>query len=98
MADGWPKEFDEDMVFPLRDCSHTSPCSLNDVQFTYADADIDCISEELRIPWEPTKTVPFSKVVPYLGFVWNLTTCTVEVPSAKKHKYREAIEKWQKKP
>ena len=98
MPDGRPEEFDEDMFFPLRDLSSTSPRFSNDAQFTYADTDIDRVSDELGIPWEHSKTVPFSNVVPYLGFVWNLTTRTVEVPLEKKSKYRQAIEEWQKKP
>ena len=41
MPDGRPEEFDEDMLFPLRDLSSASPRFSNDAQFTYADADID---------------------------------------------------------
>ena len=98
MPDGRPEEFDEDMFFPLLDLSNTSPRPDIDAFFTYADADIDRVSDELGIPWEHSKTVPFSNVVPYLGFVWNLTTRTVEVPLEKKHKYCDVIEEWQKKP
>jgi hypothetical protein len=98
MEDGWPEEFDKDMAFPLRDLSRSSPRSLTDAQFTYTDADIDRISDVLGIPWESSKTVPFSNVVPYLGFIWNLTTRTVEVPPEKKYKYLKAIEEWQKEP
>ena len=98
MPDGRPEEFDEDMFFPLRDLSSISPRTADDAHFTYADADIDRVSDELGIPWEHSKTVPFSNVVPYLGFLWNLTTRTVEVPLEKKLKYRSAIEEWQKKP
>ena len=97
MPNGRPEEFDEDMFFPLLDLSDVSPCPDNDAQFTYADADIDHISNELGIPWEHSKTVPFSNVVPYLGFIWNLTARTVEVPLEKKRKYRGTIEDWQKK-
>ena len=86
------------MAFPLCDLLCASPCSLIDAQFTYANADIDYISNKLGIPWESSKTVPFSNVVPYLGFIWNLTTRTVEVPPEKKCKYLEVIEEWQKKP
>ena len=98
MEDGQPEEFDEDIVFPLHDLSCHSPHSSEDAKFTYANTDINRISDELRIPWEPSKTVPFSNVVPYLGFVWNLTTRTVEILLEKKHKYLEVIKEWQKKP
>ena len=98
MPDGRLEEFDEDMSFPLCDLSSTSPRPADNALFTYADADIDRVSDELRIPWEHSKTVPFSNIVPYLGFVWNLSACTVEVPLEKKHKYRATIEEWKKKP
>ena len=62
MPDGRPEEFDEDMSFPLLDLSDTSPRSNNDAQFTYTDADIDRVSDELGIPWENSKTVPFIEV------------------------------------
>ena len=65
MPNGRPEEFDEDMFFPLLDLSDVSRHPDNDAQFTYADADIDRVSDELRIPWEHSKTVPFSNVVPY---------------------------------
>ena len=98
MPDGRPEEFDEDMSFPLCDLSSASPRPADDVLFTYADADIDRISDELGIPWEHSKTVPFSNVVPYLGFVWNLSAHMVKVLLEKKCKYRAAIEEWKKKP
>ena len=41
------------------------------------------VSDKLRIPWEHSKTVPFSNVIPYLGFIWNLSACMVEVPLEK---------------
>ena len=47
MVDERPEEFDKDMAFPLRDLSCTSPRSLIDAQFTYADANIDYISNKL---------------------------------------------------
>jgi len=98
MPDGWPEEFDEDMGFPLCNLSLSSPCLPANALFTYADADINRLSDKLGIPWELSKMVPFSNVVPYLSFVWNLTARTVEVPTEKKQKYLEAIKEWQKKP
>ena len=69
MPDGWPEEFDEDMA-TLYVISYVSPLTFSfDAVFTYADTDIDHISEMLSIPWESSKTVPFGFVVPYLGFV-----------------------------
>lgn len=97
MPDGRYEEFDEDMATPLRDLSETSTRSPSDAIFTYADADIDLLSEELGIPWESSKTIPFATVVPYLGFLWDLDARTVAIPAEKKAKYLNTIEEWHKK-
>ena len=98
MPDGRLEEFDEDMAAPIRDLANTSSRSPYDASFTYADVDIDLLSEELGIPWESSKTIPFSVVVPYLGFLWDLDARTVAVPTEKKAKYLSAIEEWHQKP
>jgi len=98
MPDGCPEEFDEDMATPLSDLSHTAAHSPDDAPFTYTSVDIDLLSEELGIPWESSKMVPFGFVVPYLSFIWDLNTHMVEIPEEKKHKYLNAIKEWKKKP
>ena len=98
MPDGHLEEFDEDMVNPLRDLADASERPPDDALFTYADADINLLSEELGIPWESSKTIPFAMVVPYLGFLWDLDACTVAVLMEKKTKYLDVIEEWCKKP
>ena len=97
MPDRHSEEYNEDMVFPLRDFSNTSTCSPTDALYTYADTDIDLISEELGIPWESSKTIPFAMVIPYLGFLWDLDTHTVAILTEKKARYLSAIEEWHKK-
>ena len=62
--------------------------------FTYCDKDIDLISEQLSIPWEPSKTVPFSPIIPYLGFNWNLPEHMVTITENKKNKYSSVIRDW----
>jgi hypothetical protein len=52
------------------------------------------LSEALGIPWESSKTIPFSYKVPYLGFMWDLQACTMAIPSQKKEKYLVAITEW----
>ena len=98
MPDGHPEEFDEDMATPLCDFSHTSARSPDDAIFTYADQDIDLLSDELGIPWETSKTIPFGSIVPYLGFLWDLDTRSVAIPAEKKLKYLNVIKEWEKKP
>jgi hypothetical protein len=94
MPDDLPAEFDEDAACPIADYAHLPNRSPHDSIFTYCDADIDLISGQLGIPWEPSKTVPFSSVVPYLGFEWNLSERTVTITESKKAKYRAAISNW----
>ena len=98
MPDGRPEEFDEDMATPLCDFSHASARSSDDAIFTYTDQDIDLLSDELGIPWETSKTIPFRSIVPYLGFVWDLNARSVAIPAEKKLKYLDAIKEWEKKP
>jgi len=91
------EEFDEDFAFPIIDLSSTSPRSRDDACFTYCFNDIDRLSHLLGIPWEPTKDIPFSACVPFIGFLWNLDTCTVSIPKAKREKYLAAIQEWEEK-
>ena len=64
IPDDLPAEFNEDASHPISDHSRTSDRSFPDSLFTFCDADIDLISNKLGIPWEPSKLVPFSSVVP----------------------------------
>ena len=98
MPNGRSEEFDEDMSNPLQDLSSTSERLPDDALFTYADDDIDRLSNELGIPWETSKTIPFGSVVSYLGFVWDLDARTVAISTEKKLKYLNAIEEWERKP
>ena len=94
MPDGSPAEFHEDAAHPIKDFSQVSGHSPSNARFTYCDVDIDKISQRLGIPWEPSKTVPFSFVIPYLGFEWNLSEHTMVIPECKKTKYKAAIKEW----
>jgi hypothetical protein len=98
MPDGHVMEFDEDAGLPFQDLSAASPRSEHEALFTYNDADIDHLSDILGIPWENSKAIPFSHMVPYLGFTWNIQTRTVAIPSEKKKKYIDAIKNWATRP
>ena len=65
-------EFDEDASLTFQDLSAASPCFEHEAHFTYNDADIDHLSDILGIPQENSKTIPFSHMVPYLSFIWNI--------------------------
>ena len=97
LPDGSPEEFDEDCSVPFRDLAESSPRGAEDQAFTYADADINALSDHLGIRWESSKAVPFGPEVPYLGFLWNLDARTVCLLEKKRAKYIAAIEKWEEK-
>ena len=97
MPNGCSEEFDEDMASPLQDLSGNLECSPEDTLFTYVDNDIDHLSNELSIPWEMSKTIPFRSMVSYLGFIWDLDVHTVAISVENKFKYLRAIEEWKRK-
>ena len=92
--DGTLEEFIEDCRYPLLDLSKSSPRSAHDEQYTYNFADIDNLSSPLGIPWEREKDMPFARSTTYIGFVWDLATMRVSLPSKKKTKYLAAIQDW----
>jgi hypothetical protein len=57
--------------------------------------DVDAISDELGIPWEPAEDIPFQDEVPFIGFHWNLHLREVSIPSSKKEKYLDVITLWE---
>ena len=61
-------------------------------------ADIDAVSDDLGIPWEKTKDIPFSTMVPFIGFLWDLDARTVSLSDSKKEKYLQAILDWEARP
>lgn len=44
-------------------------------------------SRPLGVPWHPKKWTDFSFLFVYLGFLWNLTECSVTLPESKQLKY-----------
>ena len=98
MPNGKHEEFDEDCSAFLRNLPKATEYASMGHEYSYCDDDIDSISDLLGIKWEPAKTIPFGFSIPYLGFTWDLSHCTVTVPDRKKHKYMAAIETWERKP
>jgi hypothetical protein len=49
------------------------------------------IADELGWPWANPKFVDFSLSFVYIGFFWDLTNKTVELPDKKKTKYLERL-------
>jgi hypothetical protein len=50
MPNNLPAEFDKDTAHSIHNYSHLSNCPESDALFTYCDADIDILSEQLGIP------------------------------------------------
>ena len=93
--DGTIEEFDEDCRFPCKDLSRNSPRSPEDCQYSYNFDDIDFVSEQLGIPWERTKDLPFGPSTTYIGFEWNASSYQVSLGTSKKAKYLQAVLDWQ---
>ena len=94
LPSGPTEEFDEDCSSPLKDLTSSSPRSLQDQEYSYADANIDNLLARLGIKWQASKTIPFGEEVPYLGFRWDLHVQKVFLPDEKKTKYLAAIADW----
>ena len=75
---------------------HYLSCHLPDgsYTFTYLAESIWSIAEELGWPWAPEKFVDFVVVFMYIGFKWDLSAKTVELPGKKKEKYLEHFSTW----
>ena len=85
------EHFAEDLSFPLQ---LLQPHANNGVAYPYDFVDIDKVTTPLGIPWETSKDIPFSNVVPFISFSWNLVEKRVELPDSKKKKYLLAISEW----
>ena len=62
--------------------------------FSYSLSDIYDLASQLGWPWKESKTRPFSPEFKYLGFTWNLSTKTVQIPDDKKSRYLEKLQPW----
>ena len=72
------------------------PTSLDSDQpsFSYSLSDIYDLAACLGWPWKHSKTRPFAPEFKYLGFIWNLSTKTVQIPHDKKLCYLSKLELW----
>ena len=62
--------------------------------FSYSLSDIYSLAELLGWPWKHSKTRPFASIFKYLGFIWDLSTKTVQIPEPKKRRYLIKLEPW----
>lgn len=94
LPDGRTEEYDEDCSSPLRNLSTQSLRPPTDRAFCYNLDDVDRISAELGIPWEPSKDIPFCDAPTFIGFVWDLSKRTVQLTDSKRAKYIDALSAW----
>jgi hypothetical protein len=62
--------------------------------YSYDESLIRSVAEHLGWPWAPEKCFPFSFEFKYVGFLWNLTDKTVQLPHLKKEKYLDRLAPW----
>ena len=90
------EEFVEDMAEPLKIISAKSEGTPK-IEYAYSMEDVNDISAKLGIPWEQSKDIPFSEVVPFIGFDWDIEKKTVSLQVKKKEKYSQAVEEWRRR-
>ena len=62
--------------------------------FSYTLSDIYSVAKQLGWPWKDSKTRPFASQFKYLGFIWDLTTKSVQIPEPKKLSYLSKLQPW----
>lgn len=92
--DGMMEEFDEDYSFPCAVTPRRQHSDPGDDGYAYGFGNIDAISDELGVPWEPAKDQHFASTTIYIGFLWDLEGKTVQLSTAKTAKYLKALDEW----
>ena len=62
--------------------------------FSYALSDVYDVAKQLGWPWKDSKTKPFAPQFKYLGFTWDLSMKSVQIPDAKKLHYLSKLQPW----
>ena len=63
------EQFAEDCSFPVK---HLNVYRERGVTYPYDFIEINSVTDPLGIPWESSKDVPFSSVITFAGFEWDL--------------------------
>ena len=87
---GPSKNWVDDIVFFRYPISFSSGLP----NFTYSLTEIYDLASLLGWPWKLSKTRPFATTFKYLGFMWDLSQKTVQIPDDKKLRYLAKIEPW----
>jgi hypothetical protein len=62
--------------------------------YSYSLSDIYNVALLLGWPWKDSKTSPFAFYFKYVGFLWNLSSKTVQIPDSKKARYLVKLAPW----
>ena len=81
----------DDFVFLQYPCQQRTDRSY---EYTYSAELIWRVTKELGWPWAPAKFMDFATKFLYIGFLWDLSAKTVELPEKKKRKYADRIASW----
>ena len=95
LAEVGAEHFAEDLTFPLK---YISDREERGTVYPYGFEEIDEITVPLGIPWETSKDIPFSSIVTFAGFAWDLDKKRVSLPDTKRKKYVLAIQEWRLRP
>ena len=88
------EHYAESLEFPLQ---HIRDHRDQGRTFPYGFNEINEITAPLGIPWEMSKDVPFSEIVIFAGFAWDLEKKRVSLPESKKEKYTQAMLAWRQR-
>ena len=95
LAEVGAEHFAEDLVFPIK---HIKDREEQGTTFPYGFEEINDVTAPLGIPWETSKDVPFSSIITFAGFAWDLDKKKVSLPNTKGEKYVQAIQEWRQQP
>jgi hypothetical protein len=62
--------------------------------FSYSLSDLYNLATRLGWPWKHSKTKPFASTFKYVGFLWSLSSKSVQIPEPKKARYLAKLEPW----
>lgn len=94
LTDTGAEHFAEDLSLPIQ---HIRDNPDGNTTYGYDFDEIDEVTKPLGIPWETSKDIRFSHVVPFVGFAWDLDQKRISLPEPKKVKYTREISEWRKR-
>lgn len=79
----------DDIIFFRYPCNSSAPFS-----YSYDSNLVFRTASYLGLPWSLPKFKDFANSFTYLGFLWNISERTVQIPQAKKSKFKNRCQPW----